>query len=79
MLHVNGQINTIQASGSFPDGSDGKESANKAGDLDSSLVGKIVWRRKWLLTPEFLPGESHEQRGLVGYSPWGHKELYITE
>ena len=27
----------------------------------------------------FLPGESHEQRSLVGYSPWGHKELNTTE
>ena len=25
-------------------------------------------------TPVFLPGESHGQRGLVGYSPWGHTE-----
>ena len=26
-----------------------------------------------------LPGESHGQRGLEGYSPWGHKELNMTE
>ena len=32
-------------------------------------VGKIPWRRKWLLTPVFLPGEFHGQRSLVGYSP----------
>ena len=32
-------------------------------------VGKIPWRRKWQPTPIFLPGESHGQRGLVGYSP----------
>ena len=25
------------------------------------------------------PGESHGQRSLVGYSPWGHKELDTTE
>ena len=30
-------------------------------------------------TPVFLPGESHEQRNLAGYSPWGHKESYMTE
>ena len=30
-------------------------------------------------TPVFLPGESHGQRSLVGYSPWGHKELDMTE
>ena len=42
-------------------------------------VGKIPWRRKWLLTPVVLPGEFHGQRSLVGYSPWGHKELDMTE
>ena len=30
-------------------------------------------------TPVFLPGESHGQRGLTGYSLWGHKELYTTK
>ena len=29
--------------------------------------------------PVFLPGESHGQRNLVGYSPWGHKELDTTD
>ena len=38
-------------------------------------VGKIPWRRKWQPTPVFLPGESHGQRSLAGYSPWGHTEL----
>ena len=37
-------------------------------------VGKIPWRRKWQPTPVFLPGESHGQRSMMGYSPWGHKE-----
>ena len=37
-------------------------------------VGKIPWRRKWQPTPVFLPGESHGQRSLEGYSPQGHKE-----
>ena len=37
-------------------------------------VGKIPWSRKWQLTPVFLPGKFHGQRGLVGYSQWGHKE-----
>ena len=32
------------------------------------------WRRKWQPTPVFLPGESHGQRNLAGYSLWGHKE-----
>ena len=42
-------------------------------------VGKTHWRRKWQPTPVFLPGESHGQRSLVGYSPWGHKESDTTE
>ena len=37
------------------------------------------WRRKWQPTPVFLPGKFHGQRSLVGYSPWGHKELDTTE
>ena len=41
--------------------------------------GKIPWRRKWQPTPVFLPGGSHDQRSLAGYSPWGHRELVMTE
>ena len=37
------------------------------------------WRREWQPTPVFLPGESHGQKSLVGYSPWGHKESDTTE
>ena len=36
---------------------------------------KTPWRREWLPTPVFLPGELHGRRNLVGYSLWGHKEL----
>ena len=42
-------------------------------------VGKISWRRKWQPTPVFLPGESHGQRSLAGYSPQGHKESDTAE
>ena len=42
-------------------------------------VEKIPWRRKQQPTPVFLPWESHGWRSLVGYSPWGHKELDTTE
>ena len=31
----------------------------------------FFWRWKCQPTPVFLPGESHGQRSLVGYSPWG--------
>ena len=40
---------------------------------------KSSWRRKWQPTPVFLPGESHGQRKLVGYSPWGCKEQDKTQ
>ena len=36
-------------------------------------VGMIPWRREWLPTPVLLPRESHGQRSLAGYSPWGSK------
>ena len=36
-------------------------------------------RRAWQSTPVFLPGESHGQRSLAGYSPWGRKESDMTE
>ena len=42
-------------------------------------VQKIPWRRAWQLTPAFLPGKSHEQRRLGGYSPWGPKESDMIE
>ena len=37
------------------------------------------WRRKWQLTPIFLPGKYHGERSLVDYSPWGLKESDMTE
>ena len=40
---------------------------------------KILQRREWLPTPLFLPEESHEQRSLAGYSPWGCKDSNTTE
>ena len=44
-----------------------------------SLSQEDTWRREWQSTPVFLPGESHGQRSLVGYSPWDYKELDMTE
>ena len=40
-----------------------------------SLVGKIPWRKKWQLTPVFLPRESLGQRSLASYNPLGHKRI----
>ena len=42
-------------------------------------VGKIPWRRKWQPSPVLLPGKSHGWRSLVGYSPWGCKEVDTSE
>ena len=42
-------------------------------------VGEIPWRREWLPMPAFLPGESHGQRSLAGYSPRGCKESETIE
>ena len=45
----------------------------------SPWVGKIPWRCKWQATPISLSGESHGQRNLEGYRPWGRKGLDMTE
>ena len=60
--------------GAFPGSSADKESACNAGDPSSIWIGKIPWRREWLPTPVFWPGESH---GL--YSSWSCKESNTTE
>ena len=63
----------------FPVGARGKEPAQQCRRHKRHgffpWAGKIPWRRKWQPTPVFLPGESHGQRRLAGYSPWGGKEL----
>ena len=45
----------------------------------SPWVQKIPWRRKWQSPPVFLPEKLHEQRSLVGYSPWGVTNSDTTE
>ena len=59
----------------FPGGSDGKTSAYNAGDLgwEDPLEEEMA------TPPVFLPGKSHGQRSLVGYSPWGCKESDTIE
>ena len=64
----------------FPGGSEVKASAWNAGD--PGLVpglGRSPREGKWQPTPVLLPGESHGARSWVGYSPWGRKELDMTE
>ena len=64
-------------------GTSGKELAYQCRRLNNfgfdTWVGKIPWRRAWQPTPIFLPEKSHGQKSLAGYSPWGHKELDMTE
>ena len=65
-----------------------KKSTYKPGDLgwipgSGRSLGQedpleISWRTKWQPTLVILPGKSHGQRSLVGYSPWGHKESDTT-
>ena len=59
----------------------GKESVCSGDSEDAdSIPGSVrSQRRAWPPTPVFLPGESHGQRSLVGYSPWGHKDSDTTE
>ena len=64
----------------FPGGSDSKESACQCRRCRFyPWVRKIPWRRAWKPTPVLLPGESHGQRSLVGYSPRGPKESDMTD
>ena len=68
----------------FPSGTSGKEPAcqrrsRKRHHQFDPWIRRTPWRRKWQFSPVFLPGKLHEQRSLVGYSPWSHKELDTTE
>ena len=68
------KISNMYTNQGFSGGSDNKDSACKAGELGfDPWIRKIPWRRKWLPTPVFLPGESCGQRSLAGYSSWGGK------
>ena len=48
-------------------------------DMSLSRLWEMVRRRQWQPTPVLLPGKSHGQSSLVGYSPWGREELDTTE
>ena len=51
------------------------------GFLNNGLVLPRIQlrRRQWQPTPVLLPGKSHGQRSLVGFSPWGCEESDTTE
>ena len=61
----------------FPGGTSGKEHVCQCRRCKrlrfNPWVRKIPWRRAWQPTPVFLPGESHGQRSLAGYSPQGRR------
>ena len=64
----------------FPGGLDSKESACNEGDLRSVPgLGRFPGEGNGNTAPVFSPGESHGQRNLAGYSPWGHEESDMTE
>ena len=61
----------------FPGGTSDKESACQCRRLWTCecdpWVGRIPWRKKWQPTPVFLLRNSHGQKSLTGYSPWGRR------
>ena len=63
----------------FPGGSDGEESACDAEDWVRSLSWEDLLEKGMKPTPVLLPGESHGQRGLEGYSLWGCQESEMTD
>ena len=67
----------------LPGGASSEESTGQCRRLKrlrfNPWVRKISRRREWQPTPVFLPGKSHGQRSLACYSPWGCKELDMTE
>ena len=93
-LSINaGDLGLIPGSGRFPGEGNGNplqysclgnpvdRGANSPwGHKESDMTERFhVTSRPWQPTPVLLPGKSHEERGLVGYSPWGCKELDTTE
>ena len=65
----------------FPGGAMEKNPLADIGDKERlfNLWVRKIGKRKWQPTPVCLPGKSHGQRSLAGYSPWCHKESDPTE
>ena len=65
---------------SFPGGSDSKESTYNVGDLCSIPgLGRSPGGGRDNPLQHSCPENPHGQRSLVGYSPWGCKEMDRTE
>ena len=77
------QIVTRYSSVVFPGSASGKELSYQCRRHKSHgfnpWARKISWRKAWQPTPVFLPGKSHGQRSLIGYSPQGCKKSEMTE
>ena len=74
-------IESVSIHWDFPGGALGKEPPANAGgtrDVDSIPGLGMPWRRVQQPTAVFLPKESHGQRSLPCYGPWGHKESDTT-
>ena len=63
----------------FPGGSVVKNAPAMQKMQVQSLGREDPLEKEWQPTPVSLPGESHGQRTLVDYSPWGCKELDMSE
>ena len=83
IVHMAGNWWCLNYLDGFPRWLGGKESACQCRKCKrcrfDPWVRKIPWSRKWQPTPVSLPGKSHGQRSLAGYSPWSQKELNMTE
>ena len=76
LVNIRTNLITTEFALGFPAGPDDKESACNAGN-PGLIPGS--GRSPEGDPPVFLPGEFHGQRSLAGYTPWGHKELDMTE
>ena len=78
-----GLIQPKNSEACFPGGASGKEPICQCRRLTrhgfNPWVRKIPWKRKWKPTSVILPGESHGQRSLMSYRPWGLKKSDTTE
>ena len=63
----------------FPGGSVVKNTSANEGNVGWSLGQEVALEKEMATTPVFLPENFHGQRISEGYSPWGRKELDMTE
>ena len=72
--HIKWQFTSLNGSKGRPRWLSGKESACQCRRPGfNPWVRKTPWRRKWQSTPALLPGKSHRQTSLAGYTPRGRK------